>query len=137
MESISNLISIPIFIEKPLSEQERRWILQREIFVIIEQENIRLLNWKRYITYLKKYKIRERKLGRDHNIKVWQQMSRSKLKDKEVSKIQPLTKKSFGVFTSHVNSDDMFAIKSNVIDRHNRGESPTCYIYSLSKYDKI
>lgn len=115
-------------VEKPLSETEKRWIIQREIFPYLEQEDMRLLNWKRYVNYLKKYKINEYKLGRKETIKMW-----NKCTDKDVKRIRPINKKSFGYFTSHVSSDDMFAVKSRVIDCVNRGESPTCYIYSLSK----
>lgn len=132
MESIASYISIPTFVEKPLSEQSKRLILQREIFPYIEAEDMRMLNWKRYVSYLKKYKISEGKLGRKETIRMWK-----KSKDKEVSIVRPISKSSFGYFTCHVSSDDMFAVKSNVLDRCNRGESPTCYIYSLSKYDKI
>lgn len=128
MESIASFISIPTFVEKPLSEQSKRLILQREIFPYIEAEDMRMLNWKRYVSYLKKYKISEGMLGRKETIKMWKRCT-----DKEFKQIRPMNKKSFGFFLSHVNSDDMFAVKSNVLDRCNRGESPTCYIYSLSK----
>lgn len=130
MESIASFIQVPTFVEKPLSEQSKRLILQREIFPYIEAEDMRMLNWRRYVSYLKKYKISEGSLGRKETIRLWK-----KCKDKEVSIVRPISKRSFGFFTSHVNSDDMFAVKSNVLDRHNRGESPTCYIYSLSKID--
>lgn len=126
--SVANFISIPIAVEKSLTEQSKRLILQREIFPYIEAEDMRMLNWKRYVSYLKKYKVSEGKLGRKDTIKMWK-----KCADKEFKQVRPMNKKSFGFFLSHVSSDDMFAVKSNVMDRHNRGESPTCYIYSLSK----
>lgn len=132
MEAIANFISIPEAIEKPLSEQAKRIIIQREIFSLLLQENIKILNWKRYVSYLKRYKISEREVGRDMAVKRWKNCG-----EKEYRPIRELTQKSFGIFTSHVNSDDMFAVRSRVQDALNRGESPTCYIYSLYTVDRI
>jgi len=131
MESISHYLSLPIEKTGTLTERDKRWALQREIYPLIEQEDMRKLNWKRYVSYLKKYKISERKLGRESTIKLWK-----KCKDKEVSNVRPIPKSSFGFFTSHMCSDDLFALKSRIQDKVNRGESPTCYVYSLSTVEK-
>lgn len=128
MENISSYLILPLAIEKPLSEREKKWILQREIFSLIEQEDIKKLNWKRYIAFLKRYRVSEREIGRDMAVKMWK-----KCRDKEYKQIRKLSSKSFGFFTNHVRSEDLFALKSKAQDMLNRSESPTCYIYSLSK----
>lgn len=131
MEQIASFISLPEAIEKPLSEQQKRIIIQREIFSLLLQEDIKRLNWKRYVAFLKRYKISEHERGRDMAMRMWR-----KCGEKEYKPVMVLSPRSFGFFTSHVNSDDMFALKSKVQDALNRGESPTCYVYSLSTVDK-
>jgi hypothetical protein len=109
---------------KPLSEREKRWIVQREIFADIEKEDLRITNRPRYITFLKRYKLRHN----PESIKLWK-----KNKDKDCKKINQMNKKSFGFFTSHLKLDDLFFIKSVINDKLVRGESPTMYVLSLSK----
>lgn len=117
-------IALPNIQTKPLNKNEKRWTLQREIFFILQQEDMRRFNLPRYKQFLQLNKLRHS----PQSIKLWE-----KSKDKTVKKVKPLTSKAFGIFTAHLDEEALWYVKSVVQDKLNRGESPTCYIYSLNK----
>lgn len=131
MQAISELLTINFTESKPLTNREKKWIVQNEIFDLIQQEEIRVLNWHRYCAFLKKYKLDFRKNGQERCIKLWKQTARLP-KDKDVRPIKKLDKRTFGFFTAHLDLEALFYIKSVIQDKLNRSESPTLYILSLS-----
>ncbi len=128
-------IELPQIQTKPLNKNERRWEVQREIFTLLEQEDLKPLNWKRYVSFLKKYKLDHYKLGFDECKKRWRQCSRNKA-DADVREIKKISKMTFGFFTSHLDEAALWFTLSVCRDKLNRNESPTCYILGFVKHEK-
>lgn len=127
-EIIDTNYSIPNFFlslpqeVKPLSNQERKWILQRSIFSMVNSEDTRYLNLGRYKAFLNANKLRHN----ETNKSLW-----LKTKDKEFKKIPKMNVKTFGFFTCKLSEQGLFEVESICRDKVNRKESPTLYIMSL------
>lgn len=117
-------IALPDVQTKPLNRNQKRWTIQREIYFILSQEDIRATNLPRYKLFLKKQKLRHS----PQYIKLWE-----KSKEKDVKKLRMLSSKQFGFFTHHLDEDALWYVLSIVKDRSSRNESVLTYILSLSK----
>lgn len=131
---ISNFINIPIFDEKELSQFQKKVIVQNEVWDLIAQEDVRILNRSRYITYLTRFKMHHS----DTSLASWiKESNKKKIDNKEWKKIAALDKRSYGVLTCHLKTyQDFEYIRSVVQDKINRKESPTLYILSLNSWQK-
>lgn len=107
---------------KPLSTREKRWILQRCIFNILKQEDMRLANRKRYNEFLKANKYRHN----SQSMEKW-----LACKDKQFKKMKPIPEKTFGIFSSKLNETQLFRVQSECQDLLNRKESPNIFIWGL------
>lgn len=135
MESIEQYLTFDKTDLKPLNERDKRWIIQNDIFEILKKDDeLKRENYRRYIRFLKKYRLSQNKLGADECVKRWRR-SRKFAHDKDVREIKPISKSTLGFFTSHLNLEDLFYTRSVCSDKIQRHESPTIYIYSFQKFD--
>lgn len=120
-------VSTLIFQEsKPLTDFQKKVIIQNEVFALIEQEDVRILNRQRFIQWLKSHKMRYN----ETSLRDWK-----KDKSKETKPIKKLDKKTYGFMTSHLKTEHDFSyLKSVIQDKLNRSESPTLYILSLNSW---
>lgn len=137
MNHIADLISIPTQETKHLSDQEKKWSLQREIFSLVEtKDDLRPFNWKRYIAFLKKYHLAQHIIGQKECIRRWRASSRNKA-DADVKPIQVMDKRTFGIFTRHLDEEALWFLLSVAKDRKVRNECVTTYILSLQKFSTL
>ncbi len=132
MENISSYIPTFAVEQKPLTGREKRWVLQNEIFVLIKDDAaLKKENWNRFVTWRKTISHNPRTTVQKDLERQWKREAKGSLKY-----IRPISnKRSLGFFTSHLDEEALWFVKSVVQDKLNRGESPTCYIYSLNKYE--
>ena len=109
---------------KPLNKNERRWILQRCIYSILKQEDMRILNLARYKEFLKESKLRHN----ETNKALW-----LKTKDAKFKKMVIIPEKTFGVFTARMDEERLYRIQSECQDLLNRKQSPNLYVWGIRK----
>lgn len=133
VQSISDLITLPTPESKPLTEQQKRWMVQNEIMGLVEDEQgLKLHNWKRYVQFLKKYKYSQSAMGQEKCRTLWKKTAYVK-SDKDVRPLKKMTVSTFGFFTSHLDVEGLEFVLSVCKDRVHRTECVTTYILSLSK----
>lgn len=129
-------IQLPVINSKPLSDRERKWIIQREIFALVEtEEGLRKFNHEQYVKFITKYKLPRSVWKTEEGVKKWNKCNRIK-EDADIRRIHPMDKRTFGYFTQHLDEEGLQYILSVCKDKQRRGECVTNYIKSLVKYEK-
>ncbi len=107
-----------------VTEKDERKFLLKEIYKLYSSDAERLLrkkkNWSNYIAHLKRIK-------RAHTKEQTDIFRMSKAFIKEVPE------KRFWFFVSHVKTKDLYAVRSAMQDRINRGQSAGAWVLSLIK----
>ncbi len=121
--SISDFIlDIPKDIK--VTKNDERWYIQRQIETILNAEDMRLINRKRYNEFLKENKYRHN----EQSMEKW-----LKSKDAKFKKMSKIPKQTFGIFTARMNNEQLYRVLSECQDLHNRKGSPNLYAWSLRK----
>lgn len=129
-------IQLPTLHTKELSDQEKRWEIQREIETYLETEqDLKKFNWEKYVAFLKKYKINQWAIGQDNTIKRWKKEGGYGY-NADIRRITPMNKKTLGYFTSHLDEQGLWYVLSECKLRKEQGLCVTNYIKSLVKYEK-
>lgn len=112
--------------EKKLEKSERAQVI-KEIYQLYSSPLEAILrkkeNWKRYITWLKLLKLDG---DRMNNVTI-NRFKKTKLH------LKPISITSLCFFLSHMKTNELYFIKSECIDKNNRGYSIGSYIIGLRK----
>lgn len=107
-----------------VTEKDERKFLLKEIYKLYSSDAERLLrkkkNWSNYIAHLKRIK----KAHTDEQKEIYM-LSRAFIKE--------VPEKRFWFFVSHVKTKDLYAVRSAMQDRINRGQSASAWVLSLIK----
>lgn len=127
--SISDILKPLDFSDVPvlkpeLRDQEKKWIIQRQIENILNAEDMRVVNRHRYNEFLKENKWRHN----EQSMTKW-----LKCKDVRFKKMKKIPKMMFGRFTNKMSEFQLSVVLSECQDLHNRKGSPNLYAWSLGK----
>ena len=111
---------------KPLNKNEMRWIVERCIYSILEQEDMRILNLQRCQKFLIENKLKHNKV----NIGVW-----LKTKNVRFKKMEKISEETMGTFfnSPYRTIEQLFRIQTECQDLLNRKQSPNLYVWGIRK----
>ena len=107
-----------------VTKNDERWYIQRQIETILNAEDMRLINRKRYNEFLKENKYHHN----EQSMEKW-----LKSKDAKFKKMSKIPKQTFGIFTARMNNEQLYRVLSECRDLNNRQGSPNLYAWSLRK----
>lgn len=124
MKSLADIIKEKLDEKQKIEKQERRF-LNKQIDDIYHSSQEKILrkkeNWRRYCAWCKLNK----KAHTPENVKEFKKTARKKMQGKYLEE-----QKSLWFFTSHMKTQDLYFIISQMKDCLNRGKSASAYIIS-------